>query len=249
MIRTHVFGVFAAALMALAVTTPVLAEPADAAQVKELESTLTTMMKGRKPDAISETPIPGLYQVSYGVDVFYMTADARYLVDGALIDLANRHNYTETAKAAGRKTAIDGLGDADMLVYPAKDEKHRITVFTDIDCPYCQMLHREVEALNAEGVTVRYLLFPRAGLNSASYRKAVNVWCSEDRNDALSRAKAGEPVPEQICDNPVREHMQLGEAIGVSGTPAIVLDNGQLIPGYRPARELVQVLEHQAAAR
>ncbi|HDP89096.1 MAG TPA: DsbC family protein [Thioalkalivibrio sp.] len=253
MTRNHVFGALIAALMAVVATAPALAEQAASTEVKQLESALSTMMKGRKPDSISETPIPGLFQVTYGVDVFYMTADARYLVDGAVIDLADRHNFTEAAKAQGRKAAMDQLPTEEMLVYPAKDEKYRITVFTDIDCPYCQMMHREVEALNDQGVTVQYLMYPRAGINSGSYRKAVSVWCSEDRNEALTRSKAGEPVTEQLCDNPVRKHMQLGEAVGVSGTPAIVLDNGQLIPGYRPAKELVPVLkqqaERQAAAR
>jgi thiol:disulfide interchange protein DsbC len=118
-------------------------------------------------------------------------------------------------------------------------------VFTDIDCGYCRKLHSEIASYNARGITVRYLSFPRAGPNSPSFNRAASVWCSEDRNDALTRAKAGENVPARKCDNPVSEHYNLGVAMGVRGTPAILLESGALMPGYMPANKLVRELDRK----
>ena len=221
-------------------------EPAADSPEAQLSAHLSTMMRGQKPDSVTESPIPGLYQVAYGTNVFYMTADGRYLVDGAMIDLSNRNNLTETARAEGRVEAMKDVKREDMIVFPAEDERHVITVFTDIDCPYCQKLHDEVPQLNERGVTVQYMMFPRAGVGSASFNKAVSAWCADDAQQALTDAKARKPIEEKACDNPVRDQMALGEAVGVTGTPAIVLENGQLIPGYRPAKELADALDLQA---
>jgi thiol:disulfide interchange protein DsbC len=119
-------------------------------------------------------------------------------------------------------------------------------VFTDIDCGYCRKLHNEMAKYNAEGITVRYMPYPRSGLNTPSYYKAVSVWCSDDRRDALTRAKAGKDVPRATCDNPVQASLELGHQLGVTGTPALVLEDGQLLPGYVPAKKLSQVLDQQA---
>ncbi len=243
------FGALLAALILLATGIAHAADGAEAAADSpeaQLSAHLATIMRGQKPDSVSESPIPGLYQVAYGTNVFYMTADGRYLVDGAMIDLTSRRNLTETARADGRLEAMKGVSAEEMIVFPAKDEKHVITVFTDIDCPYCQKLHDEVPQLNERGVTVQYLLFPRAGVGSASYNKAVSAWCADDARQALTDAKARKPIEDKTCDNPVRDHMALGDAVGVTGTPAIVLENGELIPGYRPAKELADALDLQA---
>ena len=130
-----------------------------------------------------------------------------------------------------------------MIVFPAKEQKHVITVFTDIDCGYCRKLHAEMDKYNEEGITVRYLMFPRAGVDSPSYKKAVTVWCSKDQLDAMTRAKNGENLPNLTCDNPIQEEYELGQLIGVRGTPAIVMDDGGMLPGYVPAARLAKALE------
>jgi thiol:disulfide interchange protein DsbC len=129
-----------------------------------------------------------------------------------------------------------------MVIFAPEEYDHTITVFTDIDCGYCRKLHNEIDAFMAEGIRVRYLFYPRAGLGSPSYQKAVSVWCADDRKQALTDAKAGEPLPEKSCENPVADHMALGEAMGVTGTPAILLENGQLVPGYVPAKRMAAIL-------
>ena len=170
----------------------------------------------------------------------HVTQDGKYFVAGDLyrIDNTTLENETEKAKLA----KIETLPESQMIVYKAKDEKAHITVFTDVDCGYCRMLHKEVPKLNEAGVTVRYLAYPRAGIGSEAYTKMVSIWCSADPKEWLTQAKLGAEIPENKCVNPVADQYKLGNEVGVRGTPSIVLDNGEFLPGYLPAAELVKHL-------
>jgi thiol:disulfide interchange protein DsbC len=143
---------------------------------------------------------------------------------------------------AVRKAALDKIGEQDMIVFKAPNSKYTVSVFTDIDCGYCRKLHSEIDQYLAQGITVRYLFFPRAGKGSESYNKAVAVWCAADKNKALTAAKKGDAFDIKSCDNPVDKHMQLGEDFGMTGTPMIVTAKGNILPGYVPAAQLAKVL-------
>lgn len=252
MLHRLLAGLALAALLPItAVTAAEEAKPAD--PTAQLSQILTVMLKGNTPDSVSETPVPGLYQVAYGPSVFYMTADGRYLFEGELMDLATRQNLTENTRSGARLAALAEVPESDMIVFAPKDPKHTITVFTDVDCGYCRKLHGEIEQLNARGIAVRYMAFPRAPQGTPTFAKSESVWCAADRRQAITDAKANKPVEQRSCDNPVAEQKAIGSAIGVTGTPAIVLEDGQLIPGYRPANELADALDaiaaQQAAAR
>lgn len=170
----------------------------------------------------------------------HVTQDGKYFVAGDLyrIDNTTLENETEKAKLA----KIETFPESQMIVYKAKDEKAHITVFTDVDCGYCRMLHKEVPKLNEAGVTVRYLAYPRAGIGSEAYTKMVSIWCSADPKEWLTQAKLGAEIPENKCVNPVADQYKLGNEVGVRGTPSIVLGNGEFLPGYLPAAELVKHL-------
>lgn len=210
----------------------------------QLRDALKTLIPDRKADRIVPTVVPGLYEITYGSHLFYLSADGRYLVKGDIVDLANGINLTEARLGEQRLAALKGLDESTMIVYPAKGEtKHTITVFTDIDCGYCRKLHGGMEEMNKLGIRVRYLAFPRADVGSESYKKAVTVWCSEDRNAAMNKAKQGESLPERTCDHPLAKHMALVKAFGLNGTPAIILESGELLPGYLSPQRLLQALE------
>ena len=197
-----------------------------------------------KPDSVKPSPVDGLYEVVLGPHVFYVSGDGKYMLQGDLVDLARRVNLTQPARQAAQQAAIESIGEENMLVYsPEQKPVHSITVFTDIDCGYCRKLHQEMDDLNARGIEVRYLLYPRAGVKSHSYEKAVSVWCAEDRNAALTAAKAGKEPEAKQCDNPVQEHMAMGQMIGVQGTPTIILDDGRILPGYLPAARLAAMMD------
>jgi thiol:disulfide interchange protein DsbC len=208
-----------------------------------IESSLRKVLPDMKADQIRPSPIPGVSEVQVGPRLFYVTNDGRYLLQGSLIDLQTRQDISENRRKAFRLEAINALGEKDMIIFPAKNARHTVTVFTDVDCTYCRKLHKQINRYNDLGITVRYLLYPRSGANTPSYYKAVTVWCSDNRQDALTRAKAGEQLKPRDCPNPVSDVIALGEAVGLQGTPAIVLDDGEMVPGYVPPDKLAQALD------
>jgi thiol:disulfide interchange protein DsbC len=209
------------------------------AQIKDLVS----KQLGKKVTEIKPSPLPGLYQVTAPPMVFYMSKDARYVINGDIVDLKDRVNLSSQARAAAKKAALDQISEKDMIIYKPKKVKHVVTVFTDIDCAYCRKLHSEIAEYNKLGIEIRYLAFPRAGLGSESYKKAVSVWCAKDRKKAITEAKLGKNIPQKTCDNPVAKEYQLGEELGVNGTPALIFEDGQLFPGYAPPDRLSAVLD------
>ncbi|NBC48856.1 MAG: thioredoxin fold domain-containing protein [Gammaproteobacteria bacterium] len=218
---------------------------AHASEAQTIREALAKVLPGEKPTSVQPTPIDGLYQVEMGPQVMYMTGDGRYLFDGAIVDLETRENLAETAQNKARLRAIEAVGEDEMIVFEAPDAEHEITVFTDIDCGYCRKLHQNIDAYADEGISVRYLFYPRTGVDTPSYKKAVAVWCADDQQKAMTAAKNGQPVESESCTNPVERHMELGELMGIRGTPAIVLDNGQMVPGFVEPKRLAQVLEQQ----
>ncbi|MBA2410417.1 MAG: DsbC family protein [Gammaproteobacteria bacterium] len=208
-----------------------------------LRARLDALAPGLEPDSIEPSPVEGIYQVSYGAQILYISADGRYLLRGSLVDLDKREDLTETASAKVRLRMLDAVDEDQMIVFSPAQPRHTISVFTDIDCGYCRKLHAEIDQYLAQGIKVRYLAFPRAGVASASYDKAVDVWCAQDKKAALTSAKLDQQVADKTCDNTVKAQYALGQALGVSGTPAIVLENGEMIPGYQPARPLAAMLD------
>jgi len=211
-----------------------------------IQQSLSKVLPGITPDKITPSPIPGVSEVLVGPRLFYISDDGKYLLQGSLIDLDTRKDISEERRKGIRLDAINKVGIDNMIVFPAEKERHTITVFTDLDCGYCRKLHKEIDQFNAEGITVRYLMFPRAGVGSPSYDKAVSVWCADDRRAALTHAKAGEEITPRKCDNPVKDQYELGGQLGVTGTPALILDNGELLPGYVPAKRLAKALDNPA---
>ena len=197
-----------------------------------------------EPDEITQSLIPNVYQLRQGTKVVYISADGKYFLNGDMIDAETRENLTEVAKRSVRNEMLNKQ-DNKPIVFKAKDEKHVLTVFTDIDCQYCVKLHREVPALNKKGITIKYLMFPRAGIGSASYNKTVSMWCADDNRQALTDAKERKPVDSRTCENPVTAQYFLGQKVGVTGTPALITSSGRLIPGYMPAEKLIALLNSE----
>ena len=204
---------------------------------------LENVLPHAKPDRIDHSPIAGLYELTYGTDIVYVTKDGHYLLQGDIFDVQKRENVTAPKRQQARLNAVNAVGEKNMIIFAPKQTKYEVTVFTDVECGYCRKLHQEMSELNGLGVKVRYLAFPRAGIGSSTYDKMVSVWCADDPHKAMTDAKAGRPVAPKKCDNPVSDEYNLGRALGVTGTPTLILDNGQLVPGYVPAQRLVKMLE------
>ena len=195
---------------------------------EDIANGLSRLVPDAEIDNIQTTPVDGLYQVMIGPDIIYMTRDGAYVFKGDLLDIANRKNLTESVRAGARVKLLADLDKNDYIEFEAKDPEYAIYVFTDIDCGYCRKLHRDVPELNARGISVRYLAYPRAGVNSATGREMSSIWCAKDKKSALTAAKNNESVETQKCDDPVAEQYELGQRLGVRGTPAIYLQNGKV---------------------
>lgn len=203
-----------------------------------VKTAIERIMPTTPPDSISAAPVSGMYEIVFGAKVLYMSADGKYLIEGDVFDLNKMKNLTESKRTAGRLKAINKINEDTMIVYKPKKVKHSVRVFTDIDCGYCRKLHREMDSYMEEGIEIKYLAYPRSGKNTPSYHKAVGVWCSEDKQKAMTDAKNGGKAPDIKCDNPVDEHMAIADVVGVTGTPTLVFEDGRVIPGYLPAKRL-----------
>jgi thiol:disulfide interchange protein DsbC len=233
-----------------AAADPVHAVPADQS-ADPRAALLKRLPAGSKLEDLRPSPIPGLYEFAQGADVSYLTADGKYFIDGNLYDMDSRENLTEVQRMRARVAMIGAVPESQMLIFGPKNPLYTITVFTDVDCAYCRKLHSEMAELNRLGVRVRYMFYPRTGPNTESWKKAEVVWCSPDRNAALTRAKAGAQLDtSKTCEGtPVAREYALGQSIGVRGTPAIVTEKGDYIEGYMPPRELVQQIKDLQLAK
>jgi len=219
---------------------------ASAGEVEDrIAERLTSAVPGLKVMSVKESEAKGLYEVqSNNGDTIYATEGGQYLMTGDLLRITEQGiaNVTEAARADFRKEVMNEFGDDGVISFPAKNEKAVVSVFTDIDCPYCRKLHDEVPQLNEYGITVNYYAFPRSGPNTASFRKYESVWCADDQQAAMTSAKSGQSIDQASCENPVREQFELGGRVGVTGTPAIVLEDGNMVRGYVPAQRLAEGL-------
>ena len=225
------------------------ARAADAVTGEALEALRSTLEApgGLSVESARHSPVPGLLEVELADGpTVYATPDGSFFVLGDLyrVGAAGYVNLAEQRRNGERLQAIAAVADQDMIVFPAEGEtRASITVFTDVTCFYCQKLHKEVPELNRRGVEVRYLAYPRAGVGSEGFRLLATAWCASDRQDTLTRLKAREEVKQSVCPgNPVADEFALGQAVGVRGTPAIIMPDGQMVPGYRPADDLVAAL-------
>ncbi len=198
-------------------------------------------------ESVSKAAAGELLEVRLKNDLLvYATPNGDFFVVGDLYAVGQQgiSNVTEVARQGGRKTAIDAIPLDQMIVYsPEGEVRDYVTVFTDTTCFYCQKLHREVSALNSMGIEVRYLAYPRAGLDSDGGKQLTTAWCSENRQETLTKLKEGVKLPYNLCqDAPVAKQFELGASLGVRGTPAIFTSKGEMISGYKPAAELAKVL-------
>lgn len=222
------------------------------AEIDALRARLAERHPGFSVDAIRTTPVDGIYEVVSGSDVMYMTPDARYLFRGELIDLEERRDLTAERRQEVVHRRVNRLGADGMIVYEPRQgpARHTITVFTDTTCPYCRRLHRDLmDMIEQYPIRVRYLMFPREGLQSAGADELRDVWCADDPRAALTRAKSDDKVArrDDDCETPIREHFETGREIGIDGTPYVLIEDGPVFAGYRPYHELLALMGIESA--
>ncbi|QIL21482.1 DsbC family protein [Thermomonas sp. HDW16] len=223
-----------------------IAEPSFATGTPEarVRDVLKQLNPDVRVDSIESAPIPGFRQVVAGGQVIYVSDDGKYLMQGSLLDIANKKDVSESALAKVREKVLKTLPMADRIVFsPTGAPRYKVVVLTDIECGYCRKFHSEIAEYNKRGIEVEYMAFPRAGLGSADYRKMVSVWCADDRKKALTDAKNDRPVTAKTCTTPVDMQYNAGLRMGLTGTPMILTTDGQMVGGYLPPDALLQRMQ------
>ncbi|WP_444994410.1 thioredoxin fold domain-containing protein [Aliikangiella sp. IMCC44359] len=227
----------------------------NSSKAMQLKAQLEQKLPGIEISDIEISPINGFYQAFYSGQLLYVSEDGKFIFTGNLLELAEQQpiNHSQqaitnfaTKNAPMRAKAIAAIDESDMVIFRAKEEKYVVTVFTDVDCGYCRKLHKEMKDYNKKGITVRYLAYPRAGIGSEAYQKLVSVWCADDPISAMDDAKLRRKFTSKSCNNPINKHYDLTRKFNLSGTPAIILDDGELIGGYVPAGKLSTHLVEKA---
>lgn len=217
--------------------------PASAEVTEKVKNGLAETLPGISVSSVSNTVIPGIYELLTDGQIYYVDESAKYVIDGSLIELSTRANLTDARLGGVHVGLIESIGEENMLIYEPEEPSNRsITVFTDISCGYCRRLHSELDTLLEHGVRVRYVLFPRAGLGSQAHKDLESVWCADDPQAAMTNAKAGGQIEPRTCDNPIERHVALAERVGLRGTPLIYTDSGEKVPGYREAGALASMV-------
>ena len=221
---------------------------ADDASLADVRKKVAETFESIGEDDVYASPVDGWYMIQKNSIVAYISADGRYLLQGDLIDLDAQVNLSEDARNTARRAVIERLPDEQTITFSPPEVRHSITVFTDVECTYCRRLHSQIDEYLDAGIEVRYLLYPRQGPASRAWTTSENVWCSSDRQRALTAAKLDREFESRQCDaSAVQDHYVLGREVGLTGTPAIVLEDGTLIAGYVPPVELAKQLDAEKA--
>jgi thiol:disulfide interchange protein DsbC len=238
----------AALLISAFIASPAWSEGSEEVPAEERER-LAGLFESIAPENVKRSPIDGWYMIQKGSVIAYVSQDGRYLLQGDLIDLDSQVNLSELSRSDARRELMSKLSDDQVILFSPEEVKYSVTVFTDVDCTYCRRLHGQINEYLANGIEIRYLLYPRGGPASAAWNTSEAVWCARDRGEALTLAKLDREFESSNCDaSTVQDHYLLGQQVGLAGTPAIVLDDGEMIAGYMPPDALKLRLEQKAAS-
>lgn len=211
---------------------------------EKIQASMESSDLGAVVEFIEPSPMAGLYTVGLeGGRVLYASEDGRFFIQGRLYQAkeGGTINLTDKKEREGLARTISKLDKSRMIVFPAENEEAVVTVFTDTSCPFCHKLHEEIEDINEAGITIRYLAYPRQGLDSDAYKNMVAVWCSENPREAFTDAIDGDRMESTNCQNPVKDDYLLGQQIGLQGTPSLIFENGAMVSGYRDAETIKKI--------
>ena len=230
-------------ILILVCALPLLANAVEPEITKKIENGLRKIFPEFEATSIKESKINGLYEVMQGAEIYYVTGDGRYILEGDLFDLTNKQNLTEDGRTSARISMLQNLAPDEYIEFTPPHADHTIYVFTDISCAYCRRFHSKIDEVNKRGIAVRYLAYPRQGEETDTFTDMESVWCSKNRNQALTSAKLGNKPVKMSCSNPVSRQYNLGQQMGVRGTPALFTENGKYIGGALAPDELVQAIK------
>ncbi len=238
-----------AAAAKAASAAPIASATATDAGIEKIRQVALKFAPGIVIDSIRPAPLPGYYELIASGQLVYISADGHYMMHGNLVDLRTRQDYSDDAWASFRKAELDKVPESQRIVFAPANPKYKVTVFTDVNCAYCRALHQQIDAFNKAGIEVDYLAWPREGLVTTSgsatptYSEMVSVWCAADRKAAFTAAKQNREPKPATCSNPVKDQFELGERLGITGTPTVIAPDGAMLGGYVTPQQLLKLLQ------
>ena len=202
-------------------------------------------------DAVIESIEPsifdGIYKVYYGdLQPIYVSQDGNFFIYGDMYQINSNRiiNITNEETKSRRVDLLSSIPSNELIIFKSKNEISAITVFTDVDCGYCRKLHSQISEYNKVGITVKYAAFPRSGIGTQTFTRMVGAWCADDPKKVITDLKNDKKLNLDFCDDqPIAKHYVIGQKLGISGTPAIITPDGELIPGYVSPEELLSRLK------
>jgi thiol:disulfide interchange protein DsbC len=206
------------------------------------------------PGSPMKTPVPGIREVRVRDDYIYLSEDGRYAFTGRMIDLSDGTDLTRLSEAVYTRDQVRDFAPNHVILYAALgNEKTRLTIFTDTSCGYCRKMHREVPTLRAQGISVQFIPYPRRGAEGRGHKELSQIWCAENPNQALEAYFEKNQLPQTSGDctrsAAVTAGYELGNRIGISGTPLLILPDGERMKGYNTAADILEELKSAAPAR
>jgi thiol:disulfide interchange protein DsbC len=222
----------------------------DAVMDTKVRAAVKKVYPDHAPDYIGYSTFPGILEVFINGQVAFVSDDGKYFMHG-VYDIANQRDLSQSGAMPDRRLSmLKQIPTSERIVFaPSGHIKHTVAVFTDVECGFCQKLHQDIAEYNKLGIAVEYLAFPRAGMGSPDAAKMQSVWCSEDRRKAMTDAKSGVAIPTLSCADPVAKHLEIGQRIGLRGTPMIIDKDGVALPGYMPPEKLLEALDKRVSIR
>lgn len=235
-------------LMSVALSVAALSAHAADGATQAVTEAMKKVAPQAKIQSINPAPMPGFQAVVADGHVLFVSDDGKYLIDGHVFDIATRRDLANEAMAGIRQEGLAKLTADKKLIFAPPNPKYTVTVFTDVDCPYCREFHKQIAEYNRRGIAVEYVLFPLS-IHPGADKKAQTVWCEKDRNAAYTNAMAGQTLAAKTCSNPIAEVTGIATSIGVDGTPAIFAKDGTQLGGYVPPDQLAQRLDELASGK
>lgn len=223
-------------LLALAVVALSLAAPGFTADEAKIAATIRGNLAKRLPnlppiDEVTRAPVSGLWELRVGSHVIYSDAQGSFVIEGEILDTATNVNLTR--RRIEDLTAFDfaKLPLKDAVVWKQGNGSRKLVVFADPNCGYCKKLERDLSGV--PDITVFTFLVPILGGDSPE--KSRDIWCAKDRGKAWRDwmiANTPPPSARQPCDTAaLSRNVLLGEKHAVTGTPSLVFENNERMPG------------------
>ena len=202
-----------------------------------------------KPDEISRTAVPGLFELRFGNELLYADERGDYIISGPIVETRTRRDLTAERLDRINAIPIAQLPLKDAIVIRQGAGSRRVVVFSDPNCGFCKRYEREL--LGLKDVTLYTFLYPILGKDSQD--KSRNIWCAPDPAKAWRDWMVdGKPpaVAMGRCDAAALErNVALGQKHRVDSTPTTVLEDGARRNGSMSAPELDKLLTTNKAPK